>query len=47
MVINMSIQLTDRKIINTILHEDDQILMASSEDELQTTAYRLKLIARK
>jgi hypothetical protein len=44
--INKGIQLTNRKIINTILCADDQILMAASEDELQTTAYRLNLIAR-
>jgi len=33
--------------VNTILYADDQILMATSEDELQTMAYHLKLIARK
>jgi hypothetical protein len=44
MVIN---ELTNRKIINTILYADDQILIATSEDELQTMAYRLHLIARK
>jgi len=47
MAINMGIQLTNRKIINIILYENDQILMASSEDDLQTTAYHLNLIARK
>jgi hypothetical protein len=47
MVINKGIQLTNRKIINMILHADDQILMATSEDELQTMAYHLNLIARK
>jgi hypothetical protein len=30
-----------------ILYADDQILMATSEDDLQTMAYHLKLIARK
>ena len=33
--------------MNTILHADDQILMATSEDELQRVAYHLNLIARK
>ena len=33
--------------MNTILHADDQILMAISEDDLQTIAYHLNLIARK
>jgi hypothetical protein len=47
MVINKGIQLTNRKKINTILYADDQILMATSEDELQTMAYHLNLIARK
>jgi predicted SPOUT superfamily RNA methylase MTH1 len=47
MVINEGIQLTNRKIINTILYADDQILMAASANELQTMAYHLNLIARK
>jgi hypothetical protein len=46
-VINKGIQLTNRKIINTILYADDQILMTASEDELQTMEYQLNLIARK
>ena len=33
--------------MNTILYADDQILMATSEDELQTVTYHLNLIARK
>ena len=33
--------------MNTILYADDQILIATSEDELQTMAYHLNLIARK
>ena len=33
--------------MNTILYADDQILMATSEDELQTMAHQLNLIARK
>jgi len=33
--------------VNTILYADDQILIATSEDELQTMAYHLNLIARK
>ena len=32
--------------MNTILYADDQILMATSEDDLQTMAYHLNLIAR-
>ena len=33
--------------MNTILYADDQILMATSEDDLQTVAHHLNLIARK
>ena len=33
--------------MNTILYADDQILMGTSEDDLQTMAYRLNPIARK
>ena len=33
--------------MNTVLCADDQILMATSEDDLQTMAPNLKLIARK
>ena len=33
--------------MNTKLYADDQILMATSEDELQIMAYHLNLIARK
>jgi hypothetical protein len=47
MVINKDIQPTNRKTINTTLYAGDRILMATSEDELQTTAYRLNLIPRK
>jgi hypothetical protein len=36
MVINNGIHLTTRKIINTILYADDQMLLATSEDELET-----------
>jgi len=46
-VIKKSMQLNNRKLVNTILYADDQILMATSEDELQTMAYHLNLIARK
>ena len=42
-----SIQLINRKLLNTILHAEDQILMATSEDDLQTVAHHLNLIARK
>jgi len=43
----MGIQLNNRKLVNTILYADGQILMATSEDDLQTMAYHLNLIARK
>ena len=33
--------------MNTIPYADDHILMATSEDELQTVAYHLNLTARK
>ena len=33
--------------MNTILYADDQILMTTSEDDLQTMAYHLNLTARK
>ena len=33
--------------MNTILYADDQILMATSEDDLQTMAYHLNVTARK
>ena len=34
-------------LANTILYADDQILMATSEDDLQKMAHHLYLIARK
>jgi len=37
----------NRKLVNTILYADDQTLVATSEDDLQTMAYHLNLIARK
>jgi len=40
-------QLNNRKLVNTLLYADNQILMATSEDELQTMAYHLNLISRK
>jgi len=46
-VIKKGIQLNSRKLVNTIIYADDQILMATLEDDLQTMAYHLKLIARK
>jgi beta-xylosidase len=46
-VIKKGIQLTNRKWVNTILYADDQILMATSEDDLQIMAHKLNLIARK
>jgi len=33
--------------VNTVLHAEDQILVVTLEDELQTVAYHLNLIARK
>ena len=41
------IQLTNRKLVNMILYAFDQILMATSEHDLQTMAHHLNLIARK
>ena len=46
-MIKKGIPLNNRKILNTILHAGDQILMATSKDELQIMAYHLNLIARK
>jgi hypothetical protein len=46
-VIKKGIQLNNRKLVNTVLYADDQILMAKSEDDLQTLAYQLNCIARK
>jgi len=46
-VIKKGIQLNNRKLVNTILYADDQILMTTSEDDLQTMAYHLNLIAIK
>jgi hypothetical protein len=46
-VIKTGIQLNNGKLVNTILYADDQILMAKSEDDLQTMAYQLNCIARK
>ena len=46
-VIKKGIQLNNMKLVNTILYADDQISMATSEDDLQTMAYHLTLIARK
>jgi len=46
-VIKKGIQLNNRKLVNTIFYADDHILMATSEDDLQTTANHLNLIARK
>jgi hypothetical protein len=46
-VIKRGIQINNRKIVNTILHADDQILIATSEDDLQIMAHQLNLLARK
>ena len=36
-----------RKLVNTILYADDQILKATLETDLQTAAHHLNFIARK
>jgi hypothetical protein len=46
-VIKKGIQPHNRKLVSTILCAGDQIVMATSEDELQTMAYHLNLIVRK
>ena len=46
-MVKKGIQPNKRKILNTILYADDQILMATSEDELQTMEYHLNRVARK
>jgi len=47
LVLKKGIQLNNRKSVNTTLYADYQIFMATSEDELQTMASHLNLIARK
>ena len=46
-MIKKGIEINNRELVNTILYADNQILIATSEDELQTMAYHLKLIAGK
>ena len=46
-IIKKGIQVNNRKLVNTILYANDQNFMATSEDDLQTMAYRLNLTARK
>ena len=46
-VIKKGIELNNRKLVNTVLYADDQILMATSQDELQTMAHHLNVITRK
>jgi hypothetical protein len=46
-MIKKGIQINNRKLVNTILYGGDKILMATAEEELQTMAYHLNLIARK
>jgi hypothetical protein len=46
-ILKEGIQLNNRELVNTILYADDQILMATSEDDLQIMAYHLNLIRRK
>ena len=43
-MIKKGISLNKRKLVNTILYADDQILMAISEYELQTMAYHFNLL---
>ena len=43
----MGIQQNNGKLLNTILYTDDQILMATSEDDLETMAHHLNLIGWK
>ena len=45
-MVKKGIQLTNMKLVNKILYADEQILMATSEDDLQTMAHQLNLIAR-
>ena len=40
-VIKKGIQLNNRKLVNTILYASEQILMATSDDDLQTDTNRL------
>jgi len=42
-VIKKGIQLNNRKLVNMMLYADDQILMATSEDDLQTMAQHLNV----
>ena len=46
-MIKKGIQINNRKLVNTILYADDQILIATSKDDLQTRAYHLNLIVKK
>jgi len=41
------INITGRTLVNTMLYADDQVLIATSEDDLQRMAYHLNLTARK
>ena len=46
-MIKKGIQLNNRKLVNTVLYADDQILMVTSGDGLQTMAHHLNLRVRK
>ena len=46
-MIKKGIQLNNRELANTILYEEGQNLMATSEDDLKTMAHHLNLTARK
>ena len=46
-MVKKGIQLNNTKSVNTILYADDQILMATSQDELQTMAHHLNVITSK
>jgi hypothetical protein len=41
------IQVTSRKVIQTILYADNQVIIAKSEDELQMAVNELNKIAKK
>ena len=45
--IEKGVQINNRELVNTVLYAEDQRLMATSEDDLQTVAHRLNLTARK
>jgi hypothetical protein len=46
-VIKKGIQLNKRKLVNTVPYADDQILMATSEDELQKNGITIETYSKK